>query len=197
MRLPLVAAAILVFALMACGGPEKPTGKIRPEDTLIETPEQTESSPTRISPVPRNPDNTLVETPEYTGVIFSENRAREFSFLFDGSSYAFWKPSVEDVARAEACIRQVLVSVREDPDDYRSEHAAFILENLEQYRRQYVGIAVEGEKRIWVNTFFDDGLFPDWMREPVYVLDGGNHFWQIEYHLLEGECTDFYVHGEG
>jgi hypothetical protein len=59
-----------------------------------------------------------------------------------------------------------------------------------------VGIEVDGEKRIWINSFFADDSFPDWKRIPVDVEDGGRYFWQIEYHPLEDECTDFYVHGE-
>ena len=70
------------------------------------------------------------------------------------------------------------------------------MNNLGNYRRQYVGIIVDGEKRIWCNSFFSDGSFPDWERVPVDVDGGGKHFWQIEYDLLKDECMNFYVHGE-
>jgi hypothetical protein len=173
MRFPLIAATIVALSLIACSGPEKSDSGMGLE-------------------------NTLIETPEYTGVIFSENRASEWSFLFDEASTRFWEPSIDDVSSAEECIRRFLVSVQDDPKAYafQKENAPYILENLEEYRRQYVGIVVDGEKRIWINSFFSDDSYPDWTRSPVYVLDGGNHFWQIEYILLKDECINFYVHGE-
>jgi hypothetical protein len=184
MRSTLVAAAAatLFLALIACDGAEKP--------------EYTESSPTEQSPARRSRGNTLIETPEYTGVIFSERNASQFDFLFDTASTEFWEPSIDEVSRAERCIRQLLVSVQQDPNAYQKEHAAYILDNVGEYRRQYVGIVVAGEKRIWCNAFFSDDSFPDWMHAPVYVLDGGNHFWQMEYVVSKDECMNFYVHGE-
>lgn len=70
------------------------------------------------------------------------------------------------------------------------------MENLEEYRRQYLGVVVDGEKRIWVNAFFSDTSFSDWERVPVDVDGGGRNYWQIEYDLLNDECINFSVHGE-
>jgi hypothetical protein len=149
--------------------------------------------------VPATPtlENTLIETSEYTGVLVSRNGALAFGYLFDGASTEFWEPSVDDVSSAEVCIRRFLVSTQTDPklDAYQKENVTFILENLEEYRRQYVGIVVDGEKRIWCNLFFVDDSFPDWKRVPVDVDDGGNHFWQIEYILPNDDCIHFRVHG--
>jgi|GEM_PF-5963092 len=196
MRLPFIAAAIVVLSLLACSGPENPTPVMGPENTLTETPDYAEASPSAAPLTRKSSGNTLIETPEYTGVIFTQNRASEFGFLFDKASTEFWEPSVNDISRAEKCIRELLVSVQQDPNAYQKEHAAYILENLGEYRRQYVGIVVDGEKRIWTNSFFSEDSFPDWERDPVYVLDGGNHFWQIEYVLPRDECIKFHVHGE-
>jgi hypothetical protein len=173
MKLPLLVVTIVVLSLIACNGPTKSTPGIGSE-------------------------NTLTETPEYTGVIISEDGASEFGYRFDEASTEFWEPSTDDVARAEACIRQYLNSLQLNPelDPYQQENLAFILNNLETYRRQYVGISVEGEKRIWVNAFFSADSFPNWERVPVDVDGGGNHFWQVEYDLSTDDCTHFYVHGE-
>ena len=173
MRFPFIVATIVVLLLIACNVPK---------EFALEM----------------DPGNTLIETPEYTGVIISKNGASEFGHLFDETSIEFWEPSIDDVSRAETCIRQFLVSVQHDPqlDTYQKERAAFILKNLEKYRRQYVGIVVNGEKRIWCNLFLSDHSFPDWERVPVYMIDGGEYFWQIEYDLLKDECINFYVHGE-
>jgi hypothetical protein len=172
-RFCLIAATIVALSLIACDGATESASDMDPE-------------------------NTLIETSEYTGVLISENGASEFGYLFDKASTRFWEPSIDHVSRAEKCIRRFLVSVQHDPklDSYQKESAAFILENLDKYRRQYVGVVVDGEKRVWCNSFFFDGSFPNWMRVPVDVDDGGNHFWQIEHVLLKDECINFYVHGE-
>jgi hypothetical protein len=198
MRFPFIAAAIVALSLIACNLPGGPTPEIRPEETPIETPHITESSPSDVTVTPISPENILVETSEYTGVIISESGASEFSYLFDQASTEFWEPSITDISRAEECIRQHIVSVRDDPrlDAYQREKAAFILENLAKYRRQYVGIVVDGEKRIWCNSFLSADSFPEWQRVPVDVEDGGRYFWQIEYVLDKDECINFYVHGE-
>ena len=111
---------------------------------------------------------------------------------------SFWEPSVDDVSRAEKGTRQSLGALLDDPElgAYQRTKVEFILENLDQYRRQYVGIVVDGEKRIWCNAFLAEGHFPDWQSRPVYVLDGGRYFWQIEYRLLKDDCVNFYIHGE-
>jgi hypothetical protein len=173
MRFPLIAASIVALSLIACSGPEKPGSGMGSE-------------------------NTLIETPEYSGVIFSESRASEFRFLFDEASTGFWEPSIHDISRAEECLTRFLVSVQDDPklDAYQKENPAYVLRNLGKYRRQYVGIVVDGEKRVWVNSFFSGDSFPNWTHAPVYVLDGGNDFWQIEYIPLKDECLNFYIHGE-
>jgi hypothetical protein len=173
MRFPLIAAVLVALPLIACTGPATPTSDMGPE-------------------------NVLIETSEYTGVIFSKEEASQWSFLFDEATTELWRPSVSDVSRTEECIRRFLVSAPSDPNlaAYEKEDAAFVLENLAEYRRQYVGLIVEGEKRIWCNAFSPDESFPDWELDPVYVLDGGRDFWEIEYILDKDECVRFHVHGE-
>ena len=199
MRFPFIAVAIVAISLIACNGPTESASETGPGKTPMETPEHVESAPTDDAPLtPQSPDNTLIETPEYTGIIASENGASEFSYLFDQDLTGFWEPSSDDVSKAEQCIRQLLVSIEQNPelDAYQKEDAVFILENLAGYRRQYVGIIVNGEKRIWTNSFFSEESFPNWRRVPVDVDGGGKHFWQIEYIPLKDECLNFQVHGE-
>jgi hypothetical protein len=142
--------------------------------------------------------NLLIESSKYIGVIFSKRNASKWSFLFNEATTEFWEPSSEDVFGAEECIRRFLASAPDNPElrDYEKADAAFVLENLMEYRRQYVGIIVEGEKRIWCNAFWSRGLYPDWELEPVFVLDGGRDYWEIEYLPLTDECVRFHVHGE-
>jgi hypothetical protein len=173
MRLPFAAAAIVALSLIACNGAKEPTPEV-------------------------GPVNTLIETAGYTGVVISVDGASEFSYLFAQATTEFWEPSIHDVSRAESCSKRFLASVTSDPnlDAYQKEKLSFILDNLESYRRQYVGTIVDGEKRIWCNSFFSAESFPNWERVPVDVDGGGNRFWQIEYNLPKDECINFNVHGE-
>jgi hypothetical protein len=197
-RSPYVAAALVPLLLIACSGAEQTRSGSGPESTPIETPEPATSAPPGAPKTPKGSENTLIETPDYTGVIFTESRASEFGFLFDEASTSYWEPSIDDVSSAEECIRRFLTSAQQDPTlaPYQRENAAAVLENLEQYRRQYVGIVVDGEKRIWVNSFVREDSTPDWTHAPVYVLDGGKDYWEIEYVPLEDSCINFHVHGE-
>ena len=198
MRFPLVAATIAVLLLVACNGADRSTPELDPEDTPTETPEVTELAPTSTPPAQQGSDNTLIETPTYTGVIISEKGTSEFGYLFVGASTEFWEPSTDDIAGAEECIREFLVSLQDNPqlDTYQQENLAFIVENLEDYLRQYLGVVVDGENRVWVNAFLSDNSFPNWERVPVDVDGGGRYYWQIEYDLLNDECINLHVHGE-
>jgi hypothetical protein len=60
----------------------------------------------------------------------------------------------------------------------------------------YVGVVVDGEKRIWCKMFFSDDSFLEWKRIPVDVDGGGNRFWQIYYIVPKDEGIHFSVHGE-
>jgi hypothetical protein len=189
MRLPFITVAIVVLFLTACNGTQKPT----PEPSREPTPEPSKEP----TPEP-SPESILIETPEYTGVLFTKAGASKFSRRFESVSTGFWEPSIDDVSRAEECIKRFLSSVQDDPGfgSYQKEATAYILENLAKYRRQYVGIVVDGEKRIWCNVFYFDGISPDWQRYLVDVDDGGRRYWQIEYILLKDECINFHVQGE-
>jgi hypothetical protein len=173
MRLPHIVATVLVLALVACNGPTEPTPAVEPE-------------------------STATETPEYAGAVISIDEDSVYDHLFREDPTGFWEPSSDDVSKAEACAKRFLVAAPDDPElgPYYRESAAFILEHLEEYRGQYAGIVVDGEKRVWLNAFRSDDPFPHWKRDPVFVLDGGKDFWQIEYVLPRDECTNFYVHGE-
>jgi hypothetical protein len=191
-------ATLMAALLIGCAGPDGPASGIDSQDTLTETPEAPEPAPTAAPQTPSRPENTLIETPEYTGIVVSESGVSEFSYLFDEASTRFWEPSPRDISTAEKRVRLCIVAVEDDPnlDAYQQERVAFILENLEKYRRQYVGIEVEGAKRIWINAFFSDRLYVDWTRSPVDVEDGGNRYWQMEVDLLSDECINFHIQGD-
>jgi hypothetical protein len=183
-----ISSALLVALALLLTACNRKSGPIVDVDPL----------PTGQSPVPGHPENTLVETWDYSGVIFSEEAAANLRFLMRSQPTGYWKPSAEDVALAEKAIQQFLMAAQDDPasDIHPLYHAEYILDNLETYRRQYAGIVVDGEKRIFCSAFTDDGHFDRWMQEPVFVFDGGASFWRIEYIVPQDQCTNFDVNGE-
>ena len=94
-----------------------------------------------------------------------------------------WDPTEDDVFKAEELMSVCL----------KEKKAAFF-EILYQYTRQYFGIVEEGNKIIWVNAFLDDGNF-DWKENVVYVLDGGDSFFNVKVDLVNQTCTEVRVNG--
>jgi hypothetical protein len=172
MRVPIVAAATVLLLLATCCGPARATPDTGSDGTSA--------------------------APDSNHVIIPAGAAAEFSLVFGHAVSGYWEPSSGQVAVAEERINQYLVAAQDDPDldTYRRQSAAYIVGRLKEYRRQYVGIAVEGTKRIGCNAFISDHSHPDWARVPVFVLDGGADYWQIEYDLTKDECVSFSVHGE-
>ncbi len=60
------------------------------------------------------------------------------------------------------------------------KHVSNIRGRLPDTRRQYVGVVVGGARRVFVNCFPRES-FPDWDRQFVFVLDGGDWFWSVQY----------------
>jgi hypothetical protein len=110
----------------------------------------------------------------------------------------YWTPSSADVKQAESGLPAYLQAAIEDPaiaSTYARKdngHSAYltreyqsILENLHKYRRQYIGIVVDGTKRVFINCFPgpESGVdhHPYWTHSFVRVDDGGYWYWSIQY----------------
>jgi len=133
----------------------------------------------------------------FSGVIFPAAQARS-DRIDQPEARDYWTPSPTDVAEMESRLRSALLRQR-DADDrlqgrskgaardvhtFRSHHIGQILEHLAAYRRQYVGIVVQGEKRFLVNCFPGDPLqHPSWRQQFVDVDDGGVDYWRIQYQI--------------
>ncbi len=104
-----------------------------------------------------------------------------------------WTPTEEQVQKA-------LIKVYEFIDnpsgvsDWQKKEIVEIKKNLLSYKVQCVGIAIEGERRIWCNFFSGKG-FDYWKEKVVIVKDGGFWFWQIEYVEKTGKCINFISNG--
>jgi len=148
------------------------------------------------------------------GAIFPASRsAREALVpgLGDQEIESYWTPSVEQVAELERRLQPFLERrVASDKADVATlpwirrsqsaaaldqKHVANILDRLPTTRRQYLGIVVDGARRIVVNCFPVEG-FPDWDHQFVFVLDGGDWFWEIQYDLPSKTFLRLQFNGE-
>jgi len=119
---------------------------------------------------------------EITGVILPITNEHIASWLADTKG---WMPTKAIIKKAEP----VILTYIKDSDEE-------IFNKLDSYRCQYVGIINEGKKRIYCNFFWLTDEEKDWHTNPVFVVDGGNWYFQIEYDVDTEKCLSISVNGE-
>jgi len=78
--------------------------------------------------------------------------------------------------------------------DSEIEKSNFVIE-LSKYKRQYIAVTnIKGEKEVWVNCFC--GTWDrDWKKNLIFVLDGGNCYFNLKINLTTGKYYEFMVNG--
>lgn len=104
-----------------------------------------------------------------------------------------WLPTKEQTRKSLNAIYKFLESPV-NVSDWQKAEITKIRKNLSAYNVQFVGIEINGKKRIWCNFFRGDN-FKNWKKQVVHVLDGGFWFWQIEYVLEKDSCISFRSNG--
>lgn len=125
-----------------------------------------------------NAQNTHVITSMMDGVIFTAANSEKAGLGFDFNEpiIDYWTPTEADVAALEDSLPAFLES--EIPPDHYNRR---ILDRLDLYKRQYFGITFEaGQPLIYANFFCVDE-FDYWLESPVFVMDGGECFFQVVY----------------
>ena len=123
-------------------------------------------------------------------VIIEENQAEDMgigAWLLHSDD--FWTPSTDDILRLEEGVVEYL----------RQNSGAFyrqppVWERLDEYRRQYIGYAIEGKKIIYGNFFCSEE--DNWQQEFVMVIDGGDCYFQVKYDVESGKFIYLAVNGE-
>ena len=136
--------------------------------------------------------NIRVTTDTTDGVIFTAANSEQtgLGFEFNESIIAYWTPTEADVAALEAGLSAFLES--EIPPDHYNRR---ILERLDLYKRQYFGIIFEaGQPLIYANFFCVDE-FDYWLGAPVFVMDGGECFFQVVYNPATATFSSLRVNG--
>jgi len=124
-----------------------------------------------------------VKTDKVDGIICT-NWA-EWKFI--SKNKEFWTPTKEQVLQAEEGIEQNLKDnpPRESPNLWRK---------FSKYKRQYLGITVDGHKRIYCNFYCSGEPLSE---HPVFYDDGGDCFFHVQYDVEEQKCYALSINGIG
>ncbi|MCG3141393.1 MAG: hypothetical protein HDKAJFGB_02674 [Anaerolineae bacterium] len=101
-----------------------------------------------------------------------------------------WTPDAAMIAELETRLPAYLAQRQTE----FSALKAPIAERLAQYKFQYWGEMQNDKRVIVVNAFCAD--FEDWQTRRVFVLDGGDCFFQLKYDIASGTFFDLQVNGE-
>ncbi|MFC1577191.1 hypothetical protein ACFL3N_02505 [Candidatus Omnitrophota bacterium] len=108
------------------------------------------------------------------GIIVPEGQGRNF---FWGTGYKaedYWTPTKKDVLKAE---KKLVEYLKEEKPELSPE----LWKKAAKYNRQYVGVVIMADKKIWIN-FFDRSVdHPKWRKEPVLVDGGGDRYFNVLY----------------
>jgi hypothetical protein len=130
----------------------------------------------------------LVLREPYVGIIFPPNTWIE-------DRYTVWEPAPQDVERAERRIHEFL-----------SWEKPGIADHLNEYVGQYFGIIVGGHRILYCSFFHRTTEAADVpthgldsylrnMGAPYMVVDGGEHYFQLQYDPETDRCSDLHVNG--
>jgi hypothetical protein len=150
----------------------------------------------RIVPQEKDPSLTqgeafaTVQGDRFLGAIIPADRVDDQNYFF-GDWDGFWTPSANDVGSLEEGLASALTDAGCDP---------YIHEHLASYRRQYVGVIVDGRRRILVNAFrFWEDEEPEshyyWLHQYVFVNDGGHYYWRIQFDMHTKRYLEFDQNG--
>jgi len=172
--LRLVIGIMILINLVACNGipVEKPSVDI----TSTATTEKPES---------------LTVVVNQNWVIFTKSQAKRMgvaSWPVERDDY--WTPSADDILKLEEKIAEYLsqnsnLLYRQPP----------VWERLDEYQRQYIGLELGGKQIIFGNFFCTSGRV-NWREELVFMLDGGDCYFQVEYDVESGSFIMLMVNGE-
>ena len=126
-------------------------------------------------------------------VIFSAKQAREQKLggwlVTHDQTAEYWTPSEEDVLALENGLGTYL---QKNPGRFYEGTPAW--ERLDEYNRQYVGMVLDGKQIIYAN-YFCDSIETDWRKDFIFVMDGGDCFFQFKYDVHTAEFFDLQVNG--
>jgi len=145
---------------------------------------------------PQEPAPVLAEPGPDKTVIFSERDASAQLLevnLFRDEFNGYWTPSVEQVLVMESGLADYLGENGLPETGF--ENPVPVEQSLPDYYRQYFGYIAPDESRIIYGNFSCTEI-DDWDEQWLYVDDGGNCFFQVQYNLDTGTYFGLIINGE-
>ena len=127
-------------------------------------------------------ESIIIKTDKIEGIICAN--LSEWKYRFEDKE--LWIPTKEQILESEERIEQYL---KQNPDNYSPD----LWRKLSKYKRQYVGIVVDGHKRIFCNFYCSNKVLSP---NPYFVRDGGDCYFQIEYDLKDKDCYNLSINGD-
>jgi len=118
-----------------------------------------------------------------------------FGYTFKEGDFRF-TPSKDDVEKAESIIMSNKDYIRRQPN---AQSGRDIFRSYRRYFKQYVGaIGPEGERLILINYIDNCRKINDSEKqELIYIIDGGNSFWNALINLDKGTIITVSINGPG
>jgi|GEM_PF-6869499 len=126
----------------------------------------------------------------------------QWAFPIEGE-FRQWKPDAKQVEQAECILQDYLLD--EGHRWSRTIDSAYSVEDFSKadgqieiywHYRQYSGVkGANEEELIWINAFCDPS-HGNWKRGRIWVLDGGDCYWQAVINLKTRKVEVFEVNGD-
>ena len=120
-------------------------------------------------------------------VIFNAEQA-EVQYLAPltptGSVDSYWNVSDEQVSQMNTALLTYL----------QEQNESELLENFADYQQQFFGYVVDGQQMIYGNYFCVE--FEDWRSNFVFVMDGGDCFFQAVYDVVSDKIISLSINGD-
>lgn len=99
----------------------------------------------------------------------------------------YWEPTLQDVLRAESMLRSFA----------KAEAPPAVSSRLEEYKRQYIGVVLDGRRSLYVNAFLELGSpIASWTHSFVDFCDGGATAWGAVYDVEKQAFMQFEMNWE-
>ena len=130
-----------------------------------------------------------IVTYDSNSIIFDAKSAEEMSLgpIAGRSLDGYWTPDPDDVRELERHLGAYLKEA--------GETSPGLISKWSDYKRQYAGIMVDGKRLVFAN-YFCDAFDVEWQRDWVFVMDGGDCFFDVKYDAETGEFYELRIHGE-
>ena len=115
-----------------------------------------------------------------------------------------WIPTAAETQKAMVAIQSFLESSSStnNLNSWEFDGLKKIRESTKENRVQFYGSIREGRKVIWCNFIpvpqsGKEDAWKSWKQNLIFGDDGGFRFWQINYDLGTGKCSNFNINANG